>query len=136
MATTDQTFEPPSGETSARAHSGRKPIDIERLLTWAYREELPKLQFLGAGLSGRWSNFALLGTKVQQGGGGTYYGSLDVGPPHEDAAVVHEAVTALDGLGAGPARGSGRAAVRHARRRAGRALSGLWRAIRCSCRHS
>ena len=39
-----------------------KPIDIERLLTWAYREELPKLQFLGAGLSGRWSGFALLGT--------------------------------------------------------------------------
>ena len=48
-----------SGAEYPRAPTGeecrcerRKPIDIERLLNWAYREELPKLQFLGAGLSG------------------------------------------------------------------------------------
>ena len=98
MATTDQTFEPPSGEALARAHSGRKPIDIEKLLQWAYRQELPKLQFLGAGLSGRWSGFALLGTRVQHEGGGTFYGCLDVGPPDPDAGVVHEAVKELDSL--------------------------------------
>jgi hypothetical protein len=75
-----------------------KLIDIEKLLQWTYRQELPKLQFLGAGLSGRWGNFAMLGTCVSGGRGGTSYGSLDVGPPHPDAGVIHRAVMALDGL--------------------------------------
>jgi len=82
----------------------KKRIDIEKLLKWAYCEELPKGGGSGAGMraSSAWASvesFMQLLTRVDD----NEYGvvptlSLEDGEPHEDALAVHAAVCALDEL--------------------------------------
>lgn len=74
----------------------KRTIDIEKLLVWAYREELAKLDFLGGGLT-FWTGFAELGTKVMSGGGNSLqaYAAILGGGVHPDAEVVHGAVCSL-----------------------------------------
>lgn len=82
----------------------KKRIDIEKLLKWAFCEELPKG---GAGSSSMraasaWASvesFMQLLTRIDD----NEYGvvptlGLEDGEPHEDALAVHAAVSALDGL--------------------------------------
>lgn len=83
-----------------------KKIGIEALLTWAYRDELPKLARLPeeqfcemAGSSSTWAQiqqFALLGTKIDtSGSSGLPDGVHVVEHPHPDALVVAAAVAAV-----------------------------------------
>jgi hypothetical protein len=75
----------------------KRPIDIERLLVWAYREELAKLDFLASGASSFWCGFAELGTKVFSGGGNSLqsYAAIIGDGVHPDAEAVHREVCAL-----------------------------------------
>lgn len=90
-----------------------KAIGIEALLSWAYVEELPKAEaggtavsgsnFLGGGVGG-WdaiSQQGVLMAEMVSDGRPNRYGvlsvAIDCGPPHPDAIVLHEAVSALDG---------------------------------------
>ncbi|MCK7611978.1 hypothetical protein [Roseibium sediminicola] len=82
----------------------KKRIDIEKLLKWAYCEELPKGGSGGAGMraASAWASvesFMQLLTKVDD----NEYGVVPTlspfdGEPHEDALKVHAAVNALDQL--------------------------------------
>lgn len=67
-------------------------IDIERLLTWAYRDELPK-QTVG-GLTG-WERLTFLGTNVDESSRETSY-PVALGPPHPDALIVDHVVRGLE----------------------------------------
>lgn len=69
-------------------------VDIEKLLTWAYRDELPK-QAVG-GLTG-WESSILLGTVVDDDSRPDYEARLPVslGPPHPDALTLDYAVRSL-----------------------------------------
>lgn len=87
-----------------------KTLDIEKLLVWAYREELPKLEFLGLGVS----NFTLVSDRIElmtfQVGDGRRRGEREdsygfsgltgyaplMAEPHPDARILHAAVKGLD----------------------------------------
>lgn len=89
-----------------------KTIGIEAFLSWAYREELPKAEAgtgqaltrsLGGTLAGGWDAVSrqgeLMAETVRDGrvnAFGVLPLSIDCGPPHPDALVAHEAVSALD----------------------------------------
>ncbi|MBA5779483.1 hypothetical protein H2509_20325 [Stappia sp. F7233] len=81
----------------------RKKIDIEGLLAWAYREELPKAAGNGgvAGIANGWagvSSYAELLTVVDHNEYGCVPNLADGGEPDPDAVRVHEAVVALDSV--------------------------------------
>lgn len=72
----------------------KRKIDIEKLLHWAVRDELPKGR---AVTSNPWdiiTQFGVLGTVVQTGGYGDGMG-LVPGEPHDDALIVAQAVREL-----------------------------------------
>jgi hypothetical protein len=70
----------------------KKTIDIEKLLQWAVREELPKGQAIGASSWDIVSQYAALGVRVDVSrGGGDGLGFL-AGDPHPDAILVADAV--------------------------------------------
>jgi len=74
-------------------------IDIEKLLIWAYRDELSKLQTSSA--EGIWddiANYGLHGIAPQTGDFGAAQRYAHFGLPHPDAVVVGQAVTALPDL--------------------------------------
>jgi len=73
----------------------KKSIDIEKLLQWAMRDELPKGQAVAASPWDLIIQFAALGVRVQTGG---YQGDgfgFSPGAPHEDAIKVADAMRAL-----------------------------------------
>jgi hypothetical protein len=84
-----------------------KAIDIEKLLAWAYTEELPKRDWLQAGggeamLFGGWSSISAAAELMAETDDGrprlgTFYHQLSDGGPHPDALLVEEAVKALAG---------------------------------------
>lgn len=82
-----------------------KKIGIEQLLTWAFTEELCKLDATGRGVGGYGNHWGAaevvseLGTLIDRGP--NMYGVIpDIvmnGDPHPDAFIVGDAVRALDG---------------------------------------
>lgn len=71
---------------------GHRPrIDIEKLLHWAYRDELPKRSVDTAGAV--WE-MAVLGVRVDKSGGEPGM-PIAMGEPHRDAFIVEEAVASL-----------------------------------------
>jgi hypothetical protein len=73
----------------------KKTIDIEKLLQWAMREELPKGQAIGASSWDIVSQYAALGVRVDVSHCGDGLGFL-AGEPHPDAIIVADAVRKLD----------------------------------------
>lgn len=74
----------------------KTPIDIERLLQWALREELPKGSAVAASAWDLITQYGMLGTRVQTSGQGSPDGLGFVdGAPHDDALIVAAAVRAL-----------------------------------------
>lgn len=74
----------------------KKRIDIEKLVQWAMREELPKGQAVAASPWDMITQFAQLGVRVQTGGyAGDGFG-FTPGAPHEDAIIVGDAIRALN----------------------------------------
>lgn len=74
----------------------KKKIDIEKLLQWAMRDELPKGQAVAASPWDLIIQFASLGVRVQTSG---YCGDgfgFTPGAPHEDAIVVADALRVLN----------------------------------------
>jgi len=73
----------------------KQKIDIEKAVSWVYRDELPK-QAVG-GLTG-WERLTFLGTNID---GGTQEYSLPaiLGPPHPDALLLDHAVRSLPTVG-------------------------------------
>jgi hypothetical protein len=73
----------------------KTPIDIERLLQWAYRDELPKREI--GGLTGWESDILLLGTRIDTSGydRGEPGFPVAMGPPHPDALMIDYQVRAL-----------------------------------------
>lgn len=71
-------------------------IEIEKLLQWALREEMPKGHPVSASAWDTITRFALLGTRVDVSvfGGGDGLGFVP-GEPHPDAIIVGEAVRRL-----------------------------------------
>lgn len=73
----------------------KKLIDIEKLLQWAMRDELPKGQAVAASAWDVLTQYAALGVRVQTSGfQGDGFG-FTPGAPHEDAIVVADAVRTL-----------------------------------------
>lgn len=73
----------------------KRSLDIEALLSWAYRDELAKMDFLGGG-SFFWSGFAELGTKVTSSGNSLQaYASIIGDGVHPDAERIHKEVCSL-----------------------------------------
>jgi hypothetical protein len=72
----------------------KKLIDIEKLVSWAVRDELPKGQAVAASPWDIITQFCALGVRVQTSGPVDGYG-FTPGAPHEDALAVAEAVRAL-----------------------------------------
>jgi hypothetical protein len=72
----------------------KKTIDIEKLLHWAMREELPKGQAITASAWDIVSQYAALGVRVDV----SYGGGLGFvpGDPHPDAIIVADAIRDLD----------------------------------------
>lgn len=70
-------------------------IDIEKLVQWAVREELPKGQAVSASPWQVISQYCALGTRVDVSGHGDGLGFLG-GEPHPDALIVGAAIRALD----------------------------------------
>jgi hypothetical protein len=71
-------------------------IDIEKLLQWALREELPKGRPVSASPWDIISNFGALGTRVDTGGYRDGLGFV-FGEPDADAQAIAEAIRALPG---------------------------------------
>jgi len=71
----------------------RKPVCIEKLLQWAYREELPKSAV--GGLTG-WEKLVLLGTRVDEPRNDDPGFPVALGAPHPDALLIDYHVRALD----------------------------------------
>lgn len=67
----------------------RKPIDIEKLLQWALREELPKGQPVSASAYDAIVSYGRLGTRIDTSryGGGDGLGFVP-GTPHPDAEII------------------------------------------------
>src|SRR5690606_6151975 len=76
----------------SRAFHLKKQIDIEKLLHWAYRDELPK-QTIG-GLTG-YEKMVFLGTLVDEGRPPDGGFPVSLGPPHPDALLVDYMVRSL-----------------------------------------
>jgi hypothetical protein len=70
-------------------------IDIEKLVQWAMREELPKGQSVSASPWQIVTQFCALGVRVDVSGYGDGLGFL-AGEPHPDALIVADAIRALD----------------------------------------
>lgn len=70
---------------------GKRPVDIEQLLQWAYRDELPKRAI--GGLTG-WEKTIYLGTSVDEGNFESGF-PVALGPPHPDALLIDYAVRSL-----------------------------------------
>lgn len=73
----------------------KKRIDVEKLLQWALREELPKGR---ATTTTPWElvmRFGMLGVRVDTSGPADGFGFVP-GAPHEDAVTICAAVRALD----------------------------------------
>src|SRR5271166_563920 len=71
----------------------RTPINIEKLLHWTYRDELPKREI--GGLTG-WETLIYLGTKIDHSRQDWQPGfPVIMGPPHPDALLVDHAVRSL-----------------------------------------
>lgn len=76
----------------------KRAIDIEKLLVWAYREELSKRQFIETlGISNSLGDASLLGTRVG-GGAPQWYAEIIGAGIHDDALKVEQAVTDLSGM--------------------------------------
>jgi hypothetical protein len=73
----------------------KRKIDIEKLLHWAVRDELPKGRAVSASPWDVITQFGTLGTVVQTGGYGDGFGFVS-GEPHGDALIVAQAVRGLD----------------------------------------
>lgn len=72
----------------------RQAKDIEALLSWAYRDELPKRAI--GGLTG-WEKLVLLGTTVDDERRPDEVGfPVNMGPPHPDALLIDHAVRTLE----------------------------------------
>jgi hypothetical protein len=77
----------------------KKPIDIEKLVQWALRDELPKGKAVSASAWDLLTQYGLLGTRVDVSRG-SYDGMGFVpGSPHEDALAVAAAIQRLDDRG-------------------------------------
>jgi hypothetical protein len=79
----------------------QKRVDTEKLLQWAFRDELPKKEFGGwTGSAGMSPMFRLadLGTRVDDWSDEPGF-PLALGAPHPDALVVEAAVLALEDVG-------------------------------------
>ncbi|MCW4114756.1 hypothetical protein NPA31_007240 [Aurantimonas sp. MSK8Z-1] len=74
-----------------------KPIEIEALLGWAFREELPKAETDGTGKGGG-ADWRELGTLIDLSNRWDVVPDFSGGEPHPDAIVIGRAVKALDGL--------------------------------------
>lgn len=70
-------------------------IDIEKLVQWAMREELPKGQAVSASPWQIVMQYAALGVRVDTSGHGDGLGFL-AGEPNADALIVADAIRALD----------------------------------------
>lgn len=70
-------------------------IDVEKLLQWALRDELPKGQAISASPWDMITRFCALGVRVDTSGHGDGLGFLG-GEPHPDALIVADAIRALD----------------------------------------
>ncbi|MBC00013.1 MAG: hypothetical protein CML67_10805 [Rhodobacteraceae bacterium] len=84
----------------------RKTIDIEKLVTWAYRDELPKAVGGSGGIASIRSGYESItqyGELLTMIDRTNVYGMVpafaaDDDGPHADAVTVHRAVVALDGF--------------------------------------
>ncbi len=75
----------------------RRARDIEKLLHWAFRDELPKKRFAenGPGFISPMFRLADLGTRVDESPGEPGFPAA-LGEPHDDAVTIGAAVEALD----------------------------------------
>ncbi|MGE0751841.1 MAG: hypothetical protein AB7F39_06730 [Variibacter sp.] len=76
----------------------RKTIDVEKLLHWAYRDELPKQGFSDERSGNMWNSLIALGTAVDTSHNADVYLPASFGPPSPDALYVDHAVNALDDM--------------------------------------
>lgn len=83
----------------------KKPVGIEQLLRWAYRDELPKMGALARGpaeYARPWSQIERMGEELSLALDDNRYGVVPdfsaQSLPHQDAIAVHEAVMRLDDL--------------------------------------
>ena len=70
----------------------KKRIDIEKLLQWAMREELPKGKPVTASAWDVVMSYGQLGARIQTSGHGYDGFGFVPGAPHEDAVIVADAV--------------------------------------------
>lgn len=70
----------------------KKTIDVERLVTWAFREELPKKPYA---VSDFWARLIELGTRIDDSCTSDQPGFLSDEPPHPDALRVSHTVASL-----------------------------------------
>lgn len=73
----------------------KKKIDIEKLLQWALREELPKGKPVSASAWDMIESYGQLGARIQTSGHGHDGLGFVPGAPHEDALIVADAVAAI-----------------------------------------
>jgi len=73
----------------------KQKIDIEKLVQWAMREELPKGQSVSASPWQIVTQYCALGVRVDVSGYGDGLGFL-AGEPHADALLVADAIRSLD----------------------------------------
>ncbi len=73
----------------------KKLIDIEKLLQWAMRDELPKGRPVSSSAWDLIAQFAQLGVRVQTSGPADGLGFVP-GAPHEDAVLVAAAIERVD----------------------------------------
>lgn len=71
----------------------KQPVDIERLLQWAYRDELPKREI--GGLTGWEADILVLGTRIDKSHDEPGF-PVSLGAPHNDALLLDHAVRSLD----------------------------------------
>lgn len=71
----------------------KKSIDIEKLVQWAFREELPKKPYP---ISDFWARLIELGTRVDDSCTSDQPGFLSDTPPHPDALKVSHVVRTLE----------------------------------------
>lgn len=73
----------------------KKKIDIEKLLQWALREELPKGKPVTASAWDMIESYGQLGARIQTSGHGHDGLGFVPGAPHEDALIVADAIAAI-----------------------------------------
>lgn len=69
----------------------KKTLDVEKLLQWAYRDELPKKGMVES--SPGWDHISSYGGRIDEGDHARF--PVALGGPHPDALVVEQAVQAL-----------------------------------------